>query len=75
VGSKNPKEEVAFVFYMHRESQGRLEMVLGGFMAKFTLPSAKKEADILRTDLVATTEVTPLPVETLARRFERSVKK
>jgi len=44
-------------------------------MAKFTLPSAKKEADILRTDLVATTEVTPLPVETLARRFERGVKK
>ena len=109
VGSKNPKEEVAFVFYMHRESQGRLEMVLGGFsgratrllaralatraedfwppvyqmqgmqvggfMAKFTLPSAKKETDILRTDLVATTEVTPIPVEAFARRFERGAKK
>ena len=108
VGSNNPKEEVAFVFYLHRESQGRLEMVLGGFsgratrllaralatraedfwppvyqmqgmqvggfMAKFTLPSAKKEADILRTDLVATTEVTPIPVEALARRFERGTK-
>jgi hypothetical protein len=108
-GSNNPKEEVAFVFYVHRESQGRLEMVLGGFsgratrllaralatraedfwppvyqmqgmqvggyMAKFTLPSAKKEADILRTDLVATTEVTAIPEEVFARRFERGTKR
>jgi hypothetical protein len=108
VGSNNPKEEVAFVFYMHRESQGRLEMVLGGFsgratrllsralatraedfwppvyqmqgmqvggfMAKFTLPTAKKEFDILRTDLVAAAEVTSIPVEAFARRFERGYK-
>lgn len=108
VGSNNPKEEVAFVFYMHRESQGRLEMVLGGFsgratrllsralatraedfwppvyqmqgmqvggfMAKFTLPTAKKESDILRTDLVAAAEVTSIPVEAFARRFERGYK-
>ncbi|MFT5300096.1 MAG: hypothetical protein ACI87E_000855 [Mariniblastus sp.] len=104
-GSNNPKEEVAFVFYVHRESQGRLEMVLGGFsgratrllaralatraedfwppiyemqgiqvggfLVKFTLPSSKKETDILRTDLVATTEVTPIPNQVFARRLER----
>jgi hypothetical protein len=101
--SENPKEEVAFVFYIHRESQGRLEMVLGGFSGRatrllaralatraedfwppvyeaqgmqvgafivnFTFPSGKKESDILRTDLVATTEVTPIPAESLARRL------
>jgi hypothetical protein len=101
--SENPKEEVAFVFYIHRESQGRLEMVLGGFsgratrllaralatraedfwppifeaqgmqvgafIVKFTMPSSKRESDILRTDLVATTEVLPIPVEALARRL------
>lgn len=104
-GSNNPKEEVAFVFYVHRESQGRLEMVLGGFsgratrllaralatraedfwppiyemqgiqvggfMVKFTLPTGKKETDILRTDLVATTEVTKIPREAFVRRLER----
>lgn len=104
-GTNNPKEEVAFVFYVHRESQGRLEMVLGGFsgratrllaralatraedfwppiyemqgiqvggfMVKFTLPSSKKETDILRTDLVATTEVTKIPREAFVRRLER----
>lgn len=102
-GSGKPNEEVAFVFYVHRESQGRLEMVLGGFsgratrllaralatraqdfwppifemqgiqvggyIAKFTLPSSKKEKDILRTDLVATTEVTTIPVEAFERRL------
>jgi hypothetical protein len=102
-GSDNPKEEVAFVFYIHRESQGRLEMVLGGFsgratrllaralatraedfwpptyeaqgiqvgafVTKFTLPSSKKETDILRTDLVATTEVINIPVDALASRL------
>ncbi len=100
--SKNNKEEVAFVFYVHRESQGRLEMVLGGFSGKatrllgralatraedfwppvyqtqgiqigafivqFSLPSGKKETDILRTDLVATTTVTPIPAEAFERR-------
>ncbi|MEL7496155.1 MAG: helix-turn-helix transcriptional regulator [Planctomycetota bacterium] len=108
-GSDNPKEETAFVFYVHRESQGRLEMVLGGFsgratrllaralatraedfwppvyqmqgiqvggfMVKFTLPSSKKETDILRTDLVATTEVITIPEESFARRLERSTRK
>ena len=102
-GSDNPKEDVAFVFYIHRESQGRLEMVLGGFsgratqllaralatraedfwppiysmqgiqvgafVVKFTLPSTKKETDILRTDLVATADVTPIPLEALERRL------
>ena len=104
-GSNSPKEEVAFVFYVHRESQGRLELVLGGFsgratrllaralatraedfwppiyemqgiqvggfMVKFVLPSSKKETDILRTDLVANTEVTQIPREAFARRLER----
>lgn len=108
-GSNNPKEEVAFVMYVHRESQGRLEMVLGGFsgratrllaralatraedfwppvyemqgvqiggfMIKFTLPSSKRESDILRTDLVATTEVTQIPQEAFARRLERGTRK
>jgi hypothetical protein len=107
-GSDNPKEEVAFVFYIHRESQGRLEMVMGGFsgratrllaralatraedfwppiyemqgiqvggfIVKFMLPSSKKETDILRTDLVATTEVTSIPVEALARRLDSNSK-
>jgi hypothetical protein len=102
-GSDRANEEVAFVFYVHRESQGRLEMVMGGFsgratrllaralstraedfwppiyemqgiqiggyIAKFTLPSSKKEKDILRTDLVATTEVTTIPVEAFERRL------
>ncbi|MDG1873696.1 MAG: helix-turn-helix transcriptional regulator [Mariniblastus sp.] len=104
-GADNKNEEVAFVFYVHRESQGRLEMVLGGFsgratrllaralatraedfwppiyemqgiqvggfIAKFTLPSTKKEEDILRTDLVASTEVTTIPMEAFQRRLER----
>ena len=108
-GSDNPKEEAAFLFYIHRESQGRLEMVLGGFsgratrllarelathgedfwppvyemqgiqvgafVIKFTLPTSKKESDILRTDLVATTEVTAVPAEALARRLDGNVKK
>ena len=101
--SENPKEEVAFVFYFHRESQGRLEMVLGGFsgratrllaralatkaegfwppifttqgiqiggfIVQFSLPSSKKETDILRTDLVASSTVTAFAPEVLERRF------
>ena len=35
-GSGKAREEVAFVFYWHRESQGRLEMVMGGFSGKAT---------------------------------------
>lgn len=103
--ANNSKEEVAFVFYVHRESQGRLEMVLGGFsgratrllaralatraedfwppiyqmqgiqvggfIVKFTLPASKKEEDILRTDLVATSDVTPIPQEAFERRLAR----
>ncbi len=30
------KEDCAFVFYVHRESQGRLEMVMGGFSGRAT---------------------------------------
>ena len=103
--ANNKNEEVAFVFYVHRESQGRLEMVLGGFsgratrllaralatraedfwppiyemqgiqvggfIVKFTLPASKKEEDILRTDLVATSDVTQIPTEAFQRRLER----
>jgi hypothetical protein len=104
-GSDSPKEEVAFVFYVHRESQGRLEMVLGGFsgratrllsralatraedfwppvyetqgvqvggfVVQFSLPSTKKETDILRTDLIATSEVTAVPVQAFERRMAK----
>jgi len=107
-GGNDKNEEVAFVFYVHRESQGRLEMVLGGFsgratrllaralatraedfwppnyqlqgiqvggfIVKFTLPASKKEEDILRTDLVATSEVTTIPQEAFKRRLERGHK-
>lgn len=103
--SKSKQEDCAFVFYIHRESLGRLEMVLGGFsgratrllaralatrgedfwppvyqsqgiqagafVVQFSLPSGKKEIDILQTDLVASTKVTALPEEVLRRRFER----
>ena len=99
------KEEVAFVFYVHRESQGRLEMVMGGFSGKatrllaralatraedfwppqyeaqgiqvgafivqFDVPS-NKDIDILRTDLVANSKVTPIPTEALERRLSRN---
>ena len=104
-GSGKSSEEVAFVFYLHRESQGRLEMCMGGFSGKatrllaralatraqdfwppayasqgmqigafiveFTMPAGKKETDILRTDLVATAEVTVIPHEAIARRLEK----
>ena len=100
-----PNEEVAFVFFIHRESQGRLEMVLGGFsgratrllarslatraedfwppqyemqgiqigafIVQFEVPASKKETDILRVDLVATTKVTPIPVEAIQRRLNK----
>ena len=103
--SVNKREDCAFVFYIHRESLGRLEMVLGGFsgratrllarslatrgedfwpptyqsqgiqagafIVQFSLPSSKKENDILQTDLVASTKVTALPEEVLKCRFER----
>ncbi len=100
-----PNEEVAFVFFIHRESQGRLEMVLGGFsgratrllarslatraedfwpaayqmhgiqvgafIVQFDLAPTKKETDILRVDLVATTKVTQIPVEAIQRRLSK----
>ncbi len=103
--SDDPTQEVAFVFYVHRESQGRLEMALGGFSGRatrllaralgtraqdfwppgyemhgiqigafimqFDVPGTKKEVDILRTDLVATSKVTPIPVEAIERRMQR----
>lgn len=100
-----PNEEVGFVFFVHRESQGRLEMVLGGFsgratrllarslsmraedfwppqyqhqgiqigafIVQFEMPSTKRDDDILRVDLVATSTVTPIPVEAIERRLSK----
>ena len=100
-----PNEEVGFVFFIHRESQGRLEMVLGGFsgratrllarslsmraedfwppqyqsqgiqigafIVQFEMPGSKKEEDVLRVDLVATSTVTPIPVEAIERRLSK----
>ncbi len=95
-------QHVAMVFYIHRESQGRLEMALGGFSGRATRLLARamatraedfwpptyngqgiavgmflvefnlgneKEEDILRTDLVATTKVTPISSEAIERRL------
>lgn len=104
--SDDPNQEVAFVFYVHRESQGRLEMVLGGFsgratrllaralgtraqdfwppqferhgiqigafIVQFDVSAAKKDPDILRTDLVATSIVTPISAEAIQRRLQKS---
>ena len=102
-GVEDGKQTSALVFYIHRESQGRLEMALAGFsgratrflaralatraedfwppvydsqgiaigafIAHFTEPATKRDRDILRTDIVATTKVTPIPVETIERRM------
>ena len=91
------------MFFVHRESQGRLEMVLGGFsglatrllarslsmraedfwppqyqhqgiqigafIVQFEIPTSKKQTDILNVDLVATSSVTPIPVEAIDRRL------
>ena len=99
------KREVGFVFYVHREAQGRLEMAIGGFsgratrllarslatraedfwpplfegqgmqigafIVQFDNPIARKGADILRTDLVANSKVTHIPVEAIERRVAR----
>jgi hypothetical protein len=104
--AEGDRDEVAFIYYVHRESQGRLEMMMGGFsgratrllaralatraedfwppvyenqgiqiggfIVQFTMPAGKKEADILRTDLVATTEVKQIPAEAIARRLDTS---
>lgn len=107
-GEGSQRHEVGFVFYFHRESQGRLEMMMGGFsgratrllaralatraedfwppvyenqgiqigafIVQFTIPAGKREPDILRTDLVATTEVTPIPMEAISRRLDGGTK-
>ena len=103
--SDDPNQEVAFVFYIHRESQGRLEMVLGGFsgratrllaralgtraqdfwppqferhgiqigafIVQFDVSATKKDPDILRTDIVATSTVTPVSAEAIKRRLQK----
>ncbi len=103
---QSPHQDAALVFYVHREAQGRLEMVLSGFsgrgtrllartlasrgdsfwppvyedqgmqigafIVRFTLASqdAKRHShDILRTDLVAETEVIPLSGKAIHRRL------
>jgi hypothetical protein len=98
-------QDTAFVFYIYRESLGRLEMVLSGFSGRATrllartLSSRSEEFwppvyqenylqvgayivqyqaateasdpnDILRTDIIGTPTVTPLPVEAIARRLQ-----
>lgn len=40
-GWNQPEHDSALVFYVHRESQGRLEMVLGGFSGRATRLLAK----------------------------------
>ena len=40
-GWDKPEHDTALVFYIHRESQGRLEMVLGGFSGRATRLLAK----------------------------------
>ncbi len=98
-------QDTAFVFYIYRESLGRLEMVLSGFSGRATrllartLSSRSEEFwppvyqenylqvgayivqyqaaseatdpnDILRTDIIGTPTVTPLPVEAIAKRLQ-----
>ena len=104
-GVEEPGQTSALVFYIHRESQGRLEMILAGFsgratrylaralatraedfwppnynmhgisigafVVQFTEPQTKKDKNILRTDLVATTKVTPIPVESIEKRLAK----
>lgn len=97
-------QDAALVFYIYRESLGRLEMVLSGFSGRATRLLARTLAsrgeefwppiyqenylqigayivkyssseemnqpnDLLRTDLVGTPTITPLPVEAIARRI------
>jgi hypothetical protein len=40
-GWDDPNQDTALVFYIHRESQGRLEMILGGFSGRATRLLAK----------------------------------
>lgn len=104
-GWDKPEHDTALVFYIHRESQGRLEMVLGGFSGRATRLLAKtlatgaegfwppiyshhgiqvgafivkytfadeevRQADLLRTDLVAGTTIIPLDYDVIARRLD-----
>ncbi len=97
-------QDTALVFYIYRESLGRLEMVLSGFSGRATRLLARTLAnqgemfwppvyqadylhvgayivqyaasgeavspsDILRTDLIASPKVTPLPAAAIARRL------
>lgn len=97
--------DAAFVFYIHRESQGRLEMALGGFsgrstrlLAKFLATQAEdlwppvfsgegvdigaylvqfkfsqqeqKGRDVIRTELVASSNVIPLHGSVIQKRLE-----
>ncbi len=99
-------QDTALVFYIYRESLGRLEMILSGFSGRATrllartlanrgeefwppvyqanylqvgayivqyrpAEGAEELQDVLRTDLIGTPTVTPLPVEAIARRLER----
>ncbi len=104
-GVESDTQTSALVFYIHRESQGRLEMVLAGFsgratrflaralatraedfwppiydmqgiaigayVVQFTDTGTKKAKDILRTDLVATTKVTPISIEAIEKRLAK----
>jgi hypothetical protein len=104
-GVEDKNQTSALVFYIHRESQGRLEMTLAGFSGRatrylarglatraedfwppnyngqgiaigafviqFTDSGSKKDRDILRTDLVATTKVTPIPLEAIEKRLAK----
>ena len=103
INSEGNGQNVAMVFYIHRESQGRLEMALGGFsgratrllaralatkaddfwppvytgqgiqmglfLVEFVMNKRGKKHDILRTDLVASTHVTPISCEAIERRL------
>ncbi len=97
-------QDTALVFYIYRESLGRLEMVLSGFSGRATrllartLSSRSEEFwppvyqenylqvgayivqydvpnesvqpdDILRTDLIGSPTITPIPTEAIARRL------
>lgn len=98
-------QDTALVFYIYRESLGRLEMVLSGFSGRATrllartlsnrseefwppvyqenylqigayivqyqaASDAGRLDDILRTDVIGNPTITPLPIESIARRLE-----
>lgn len=104
-GGSGQGQDAALVFYIFRESLGRLEMVLSGFSGRATRLLARtlahraedfwpaiyhenyqqvgafivqyeasseeaKPDDILRTDLLASSKILPIPRETIARRMQ-----